>query len=319
MEKPNAESSEKPQELHALQLQEVPGPLHGINTTTCVGVTAAATDPLPDVEKKVLNALQDRYWWLSRCAQEKGQPQEQCTIEIGDARLDVYNYGEPLSEESRTTLAAAVRLFIRSTRARVIPNLVRYIIIDNVNPPNPHTGEGGYGDNNALSQSITLYPRAVENGPYRISGVRSLSAVLFHELSHNLEPVVAQAWQHTFGWHYLDTPRPLPGGSMQYAVCDQPERCPNDYASISPAEDFCESMVAALENAALDRARQEFLRHHVFHEDPHDTLAPATVTVKTGKDIITPRIPEPVLFYRKPPPIIRRKATSNAVQKTLEE
>lgn len=310
------------QDVQSLRLVEVSRPAEQSPADEqTISVIATDSDSQNAVEAKVRQALQERHWWLNSVFQKKGIPREQITMQVNGSPVDVYNFGQPLSPEAKNRLLDTVDLFARSVRMKVVPDLIRYILIDDERPANDNTGEEGYGYSYSDWKAITLYPRAVEDGPYRIDGVQSLAAVIIHELSHNVELTIRNEWMQAFGWQFLEKPKELPGGSMQNEECDNPERCVNTYATMRSSEDFCESVAVALLNSErLDPERLRFIQEHILAPTSSSESKVAATEEKHGDAVRLPEIIGPVHFSRKPSAIkaIRRRS-SGTVQHLLSE
>src|SRR5882724_6348951 len=63
-----------------------------------IEISVASEDtPKEEIEKMVRDKLVSGNWWLQEKWQEKGLPKEQIDIRVGDYKITLYNFGEPLT------------------------------------------------------------------------------------------------------------------------------------------------------------------------------------------------------------------------------
>lgn len=267
------------------------------NGVDLIKISARSDESQESVTKKLQDHLKAHCWWLQDYWREKGVPKEQFTIttEVGD--IQIYNFSEVLTERHLQELEGLISFFTQASDQSPLKE-IRYILLDNNQPPNPNTGEemNGYG---AIKESaVKLYPRGQKFMPHRISRASNFEGTVIHELSHKFSIPLRNDWSRTFGWKMLESPVQLPGGAHQHYKCESPERCVSEYAKISPDEDLCESMVAAIKAPdTLDPERLAFIKEKIFGSSHQST--PSEI-IKQNR-VTIPSVKQPVVFQRKEP------------------
>ena len=216
-------------------------------------------------------------------------PKEQVNIEIGDHKIALYNFNELLEGRHFEELKKAIEDFSEVNKSGEYLKDFKYILINDKREINSRTDEELYGLNSVYQDSvIKVNPRATESDKFRIEGVSAFEATIIHELSHLITADFVNKWAQKFNWHELKEPKKLVGDAYAYFESDNPERCISDYAKISPTEDVCESMVAALRKPELlDPEKLQFIRDELLQDS--ESL-PVTMERREGGGVELPKL-----------------------------
>ena len=239
-------------------------------------------------EKKFSEKLIKENWRLQKKWKEKiekSEIQEQIIIQIGNTALEIYNFGNLLEKRHIQELEQVVKMFAHIQDGRVFQK-VKYILIDNTQHRNIKTDEELNGYSNAENDnSIRLYPAGMQFSSHRIKTASNFEGTLIHEFSHSLANDFKNEWfrEKKFNWAFDKFGKEYLGGITQY-YNKQPDKCVSDYACLSPKEDFCESMVAALKmDKTLDPERLKFIKEKVLNSSVDKLLN--DISVKTEVSI----------------------------------
>lgn len=227
-----------------------------------------------EIEKRVRQELKNRNWHLQEYWQEKGLPKEQVDIQIGDYKITLYNFNEPLKERHLQELQKAIVDFSKVDNGKAFTK-VKYILLDNERPLNPISGEEFRGYGAGSDSAIKVYPKAIELDDYRVEetqnfkGISTFEATVIHELSHAMQDTVEgdlrNEWSDKFNWKLTREKKMFAGGAIQQLKTSQPERCVSKYAQANPEEDICESMIAVLRKPdVLDPEKLQFLKDRLL-------------------------------------------------------
>ncbi len=241
-------------------------------------------------------------WWLQEYWQEKGIPKEQITIRAGAISAELYNYGSEL----RPDQVAELEKIMTTLGAIPLPDQlqsVKYILLDNKTKINPNNDEEQRGNAFRSQGMLALYPRAMSDESHRIPNTTSFAGTLVHEYGHPLqqEGDFLDMWTKTFGWKLkpyeeVDWSKEVP---KRY-TSDQLDRCVSDYAKISPDEDICESLVAAVNNPdALDPERLKFIQDRWLKNVNPESAPQASLTIRSGNDVELPRTQDVIKYKVK--------------------
>lgn len=243
-----------------------------------------------EVEEKVRQRLVERCWWLKEHWRQKGLPTEQFVVNVGDKRVNLFNFGESLDERHLGELQGAIEDCASLDGGEIVGGKIEHILIDDEQPKNTRTGEDMNGYSSREERAVKLYPRALEPVEHRVKGVSNLEGTVIHELAHRVSVDFRNRWSERFGWRMLDTPEELPGGDMRYYKNDNPERCITEYAAIDPGEDICESVVGALRaHGQLDSERRDVIEKELLPDGQQEKLS-VSITKKEPDAIELPRI-----------------------------
>lgn len=248
------------------------------------------------VEESLRQDLIKENWWLKSEWAEKGIPKEQIEVEIEDRKIDIYNFGECLTDKHLEKLEKIIKEFSQIQDGESL-NEARYILIDNIPKTNPRTGEDYYGHGAVSDRAIKLYPRGLKFSPYRIEGVSSFEAVVIHELTHNITEKIINDWIKKFGWKSEGEDKE----GFRIWKSKKPEKCINDYARLNPEDDICESMVATLRNPKLlDPERLKSLKD-ILSLDEIGELKTSKIDLqkRREKEIKLPKLESPVKYKLK--------------------
>lgn len=267
------------------------------NSLNVIEISANSNETQEEVEKKLQEHLKDHNWWLQDYWRKKGLPKEQFTISTENGDIQIYNFSEALTERHIQELQNLMQVFIQARDKSPLQE-IKYILLDDLQHPNPNTGEDMNGYGPVKEKAIKLYPRGQQFIPHRVPEASNFEGTTIHELSHGFSVSLINEWANAFGWKMLDTPIQLPGGAYQYYGCTNPEKCISDYAKISPSEDICESMVAAIKvPEKLDPDRLAFIQKKIFG----DSRVQSPVEIKKQQNIFVPNLNQPIKYKRKKP------------------
>jgi predicted Zn-dependent protease with MMP-like domain len=284
------EGKEKP-----IQLQEIlKGDLAYESTMT---VRANPEDTIEQVEAMARARVKENNWFLQDYWIKK-KLKEKIVITAGKAALEIYNFYEHLEEWQLVQIQQSIADYARLRNNKVFEQ-VRHILIDDKQHINTQNGKelNGFA---GQGEAIKLYPNALKKLPHRVPGADNLEGTVIHELSHHLGKDFEQKWTEEFGWAWTDNRELLPGGTeFRYWINSEPERCVTEYAAINPAEDICESMVAAMRNPqALDPERYERLQEKFL---PTKDVEDSGFTAEAQKrNLKLPSLSQPVKYKRLP-------------------
>lgn len=251
-----------------------------------------------DIEKLVREKISKENWWLQKYWQEKGLPQEQLNVQLGDANIEVYNFGGFLEQRHIDELKQVMAIFSRIQEGKVFKK-INYILVDNARPINPNNDEEYRGYGARGDKAIKIYPRAVSAEQFRIQGVSNLEGTLIHEFAHVFgnDTEFSNKWRQKFLWKERAQPKRLSDGSTLVFESEHPERCVTSYASLDPKEDICDSVVAALEKPELlDPERLRFLKETLLKDFDIQGVGEPSIARHSGQEIKLPRMAQPVKF-----------------------
>lgn len=279
-----------------IELKEISN-VEGKDSIPEIEVKVNADTPISEVEKKVKDKLVKQNWWLQEYWSKKNVPKEQITIKIPDGNFEVFNFGESLKQRHFDELGNIVKIFSQINNGKFFES-IKYVLIDDIQKPNPHTGEEMCGYGPVEEKAVKIYPNGIKFKSHRIPTASNFTGTLIHEFSHTIDNEFKNEWIKEFGWTQLDKPKPSPGGSYQYYEVKNPKNCVSDYAKFSPDEDICESMAAYLtQYENLDPERREFIKSWISINDTEDSSV--SMTRKTNSEIELPRVKEPVIYEKK--------------------
>ncbi len=306
----NSESS--PAEIEPILLRQVKEGEQGFEEA--VSVPVYPDESQEDVESRLLELLVQKHWFLQGYWLNK-QPRERVTFIIGDRTLDLFNFEGELTSEQLDQIEKVIKDYASLSTPKVFER-VTAIVIDDQQPINPHTGTpmNGYGEQGG---AIKLYPSALQSVGHRVPGVSNLEGTVIHELSHSLGTDFQNRWAREFDWAMLDEPEILPGGAQKNYQVSEPNRCVTEYAQVNPAEDICESMVAALRNPdILDSQRLQRIRETLMPSESVDV--DISVTRKADNDISVPKLTQPVVYKTIPSKRLVFKVVTPSSEETSE-
>lgn len=216
-----------------------------------------------DIADSITQKLRDKYWWLRPKWQEKGLPAERIDVVSGNLSISVFNFDKPLSEDEIVSLRIMARIFSETTTAN---NNFQTILLNDVQEVNNYTGEGAFGHGDPESGTFEVFPRARVEPNFRNLPISAFLGTIIHEQAHSIvEPVssadIINAWIKKLNWRFdPEVVVKTEGGFPMSYFVDDPARCPSEYATFAPNEDFCESFVAALfAPKTLDPERLRFM------------------------------------------------------------
>ena len=214
------------QSIDDIIFREVKGGDSDFNTATVLNIEP--NQPEEEIRKKLAGQISEENWWLQKYWQEKGPPNEQLELTVGDNKLSIYNFGEKITDRHLVELERVVKEFFQIEEGKIFDN-VRYILIDNERKINleknleeEQNGEAPSGD-----KAIKLYPRGVQLGFHRIEGASNFEGTLIHEFSHLIPDIKLSfydAWREKFRWQLKGTTEV---GTKRYGKweCESPENC----------------------------------------------------------------------------------------------
>ncbi len=276
-----------------------------------------------DINKKVRIEKEKSQWYTSKEWRDKGQPQEQVEVQIGENTITIYNFSKEktLTEEH---LESTIRVIqeMASRFPEVLAKL-RWILINDEQLPSAWGDSEKYptsGMARSNWDAFEFYPRGLELSPYRQPYVSNFEGVFAHEMTHLIDGKFINEWQEKFKWISLydrkgwDS-RLSPDGTRLVFIHqetgqvvnsdylpDQPEQCVSEYAKLNEREDICESMVAYLYQPEklreLSPEKYEILAGHDANLPKTDVL----IHKVAKEDISLPVIdPEVVKYYIEEP------------------
>jgi hypothetical protein len=256
-------------------------------------ISGQAGDQEREIESKLRQQLAWHTWWLQQYWYEKGLPVEQFQLVTDrETQLEVYNWGESLSQRHLDELARVVET-CAIVKDGALLRAVDYILTDNLDYPNPQTGQPTNGQFQMMERGIVMFPSGTSFRPYRLPKVSNFTGTLIHEFGHAIDRGFRSRWMQKFGWKLRDQPVRLPHGALSEDYCVEADRCVNDYARFNVDDDICESVVAALTDpACLDNERLEFLRSQALNTEYHVKV----VSVQRIPAVQLPPIPNNVPY-----------------------
>jgi hypothetical protein len=273
------------------------------NSLDIIEISINKDEKQEKIEEKLKEYLKEHNWWLQDYWKKKGNPKEQFTVSTKIGDIQIYNFAEALTERHIQEFLDLIKVFAQAKDKSPLQE-VKYILLDDLQYPNPNTGEDMNGYGPVKENAIKLYPRGQKFIPHRIPEASNFEGTVIHELSHGFSVSLRNDWANTFGWKMLDNPILLAGGAYQYYKCSNPEKCISDYAKINPSEDICESMIAAIKAPKiLDPERLSFIKKKILGNN----IEKSPIEIKKQKNIRIPNINQPIKFRRKKPTIIKIK------------
>ncbi len=243
--------------------------------------------------------LKRRKWWLSDEWRNKGLPAEQVLIGIPQLGFDVYNYAERLTEKELEDFKQLASILSQLKR----PVRFNTFLIDDQQTINPNSGDPLNGKGSGVLQVIVIEPNTRKPIPHRVFEVGNFLGTLVHEASHFLvDPASSKdlinKWEEEIGWERIPDEARTPGDFPKTYALNDPDRCITSYGQISSAEDFCDSLVAALfVRDRLDPQRLAFLDRELGTDNVNlNNFGQAVVTKRTKGMIRMPRIDQE-FFY----------------------
>lgn len=277
----------KPNFVEVSQIEEHPN---------VIEITANENTSADEVERKVLEELKTHNWWLQDYWKEKGKPKEKMQIETNFGSIELYNFSNELEQRHIKELYEVISFFNNLSNDNPLSK-VKYILIDNIQHINPNTGTDMNGQNWNICKSIKIYPTGKSFQPHRVSNASNFQGTLIHELSHNLSSELVNKWITAFGWRELDEPVILAGGAIKTRECYNPENCVTEYARLSPSEDLCDSMIAAIISPnILDPHRLAFIKENILNYTNNTTSIEMNI-----EEPILPKLEKNIYFERKKP------------------
>lgn len=257
-----------------------------------------------EIKKKLTEQISQENWWLQKYWQEKGLPIEQIKVNIGNRKLNIYNFYEKLTDRHLKDLERVLREFSCIEDGRIFDE-IKFILIDNKRKIiterhlEKNLGEEKHGESRPKCKTIEIYPRGMEFTSFRINGVSKFEATLIHELSHSIpdiKPFFYNEWIKKFRWEIRGV---IEDGTERYGKweCEHPEKCVTEYAKYAPEEDISESMVAALRNPKiLDPERLQFLKDNLLIKIKEQKLSEIEAKRLTNSELELPAIESPIKF-----------------------
>ena len=289
----------KPESIDDIKVQEVFEREEGYKNAHVLHVRPERTKE--EVEAIFRESLVANNWWLQEYWQNK-TIKEQIVFKLGDLEVSVYDFNGKLNPEQIQNIESTLRLF-SSIRNGEVFDKFKTILIDDLQPQNPFTGNPTNGLGDMGPKAITLYPNALKSIEYRIEGVSNFEGTIIHEFSHSLGSDFRSEWRNKFGWKKRKEAYKLPSGAYLGEYNETPERCVTDYAKINAAEDMCESVVAAQKNPKiLDPERLEFIRAELLNQDVGGEQF--SCEIRNTEQVAFPRLTQPVLYTRKAPKMV---------------
>lgn len=276
------------------------------NDPNATEINIAPSIPDDEFEEEVKAMLKRKLgmkcWWLNdKFTNERGLPKEQISIEVraeetAIAKVDVYNFGDPLSDQHKAQIESVVAAVAKINAGEAF-NKVKYIFIEKADEQNKLTGEPTNGEATLLEyyQAIQIYPHGLRQERHRTGLPSNFEATVAHEIGHAFEDKHLVDWERQFGWKNIDTVATSPGGRQLKKTTDEP--CVSGYAAYEPAEDLADSIAVYLLDPELLRiihpGKLQFLedRLQVFKEDTD-----AKNESRNAADVKLPGITNPVKY-----------------------
>jgi len=279
----------------------------GVSGALEIPIIRPEDNTLQGLHTKIEDKLGKTHWWLMDYWREKGLPGEQFVFKAGELEIEVFNFHTPLTPSELAAFQKAVGIF-----ANVSGSLKhRTFLIDDLQAVNVHSGEDLNGENDPNAPIIKIQPNARRDIPHRIAEVGNFPGTLIHEGAHSLaDEKFKEGWGKQFGWSlHLDAPIRHPNGHVQYDIAAEPARCITEYARFNRDEDFAESFLASIiAPERLDPERLAFLQRRFDVLTARSFNGAVDVIKRSGNEVVLPRIPETVLFYRREPKAYIRTA-----------
>jgi len=244
----------------------------------------------PSEKDGVEKQLEKYYWWFNSGIIKDGFPDEQVIIEILSHKINVYNFGEAITDQELIEIRKAISIVARVDKGEHLKKL-QYLLLQKKDVPNPL-------DNNLLqygyamreAQTITINPAGRQPIPHRIQESSRLCGTLIHEMGHFIiisNDDFKTAWNNKF-WNSWNEEEKTDGSS--HRACSEPQRCINTYSSMSNLEDMAESLTAYLSGHELDSERKQLIETF-FSITPEEKM-PETdlVDKRKGQGVQLPRV-----------------------------
>ncbi|HOR01818.1 MAG TPA: hypothetical protein PKZ92_00990 [Candidatus Woesebacteria bacterium] len=285
------------------------------------GVVLPKTDE--EILSKIKSHMERREWFMANEWREKGQPDEQISICVGNKAIELYNYNKAsLTDEH---LAVLQRVFTQfGSHFPQLLDRLNYILIDNKQPESIWGDEDKYPLNGLAMKEWQVFkfsPRGVNTAiPHRLQFVSNFEGTGAHELTHFIEDLFSSAWQENFKWGYCmdNTERfkfkEVSPGKKQWCDKNTDQTFPSGkfpfedygfvsfYAQLNQSEDICESMVAYL--YAPEWLQQiSSKKYNIFKNIDANLQSPEVSVTRVDKDKIKlPEIkPEIITYYIEEP------------------
>ncbi|MDP3685627.1 MAG: hypothetical protein Q8R32_02240 [bacterium] len=293
--------------LHDLEFSEcAPG---SVTDGEILTVTAGLDEALETIQEKVRAMLVKRCWWLQHYWRTK-VVRQMVSITAGPVTLSTFVFGAPLESWHIETLLHVTTCFLQLRNGCAFRDL-RFLLCDDVQYHNTQNGEPALGYAGG-HETILLFPAARSNTPYRLPTTTKFEGAAIHEFAHKLHSdqqyvrsgadALLNRWKARFRWTSLPSDglgRVLPGGACIWDTIEEPARCVTDYGRSCAADDFCESLVAALTGPdLLDPERLRFLREEVI--PPTWKKLIVRVQCVEGTSVAFPALAQPVRYVRRP-------------------
>jgi hypothetical protein len=254
------------------------------------------------IEQRVRDELESKNWSLQPYWQEKGLPKEQINIELGNSKLEIFNFSNPLSDEQIETMKRVLSV-LSQIKDGLILHDIDYILINNNENLDVKSGNPRNGVTSPNMRVIQLYPNALKSIPHRVAGVSNFEGTLIHEYGHVLQndQEFNREWREKHGWRFLseEEHKQIDDHAHLYAN-DEPEKCPTEYARFSPGEDICESLVEAIKSPdLLDPERLKTLQENWLKAIDYNPSVEVIANRKIADQISLPTIPEPLKYKVK--------------------
>lgn len=276
----------------------------------------------PRTDEEILEFVRKQHegkrWYTLEYWREKGLPTEQLELIINDRQITVCNYNREKPFTDRHINRAKEVFGQLAARFPQILNEVRWLLIDNVQPPSLLGDDELYPTNGVATrehQVFRLMPRGMELFPHRIEATSNFEGTLVHESAHLIWDEFEDEWREKFRWEYCfdhkddwefgltkagerkwlnkQTGEMSPQGEFPL----QPDKCVNFYARQNAKEDICESLVAYVyDPELLKRVSPEkfgiLQRHDAKQETPD-----ISVRRVPEAEIKLPEIKPETVFY----------------------
>ena len=290
-------------------------------------INGVAVPPRTDEEilAKVKGDTERREWYMAEEWREKGQPNEQISVQVGGKTIELYNYNEAAMTDEH--LAVLQRMFTQfGSHFPQLLDRLNYILIDDKQPESVWSDENRYPLNGLAMKEWRAFkfsPRGVDTAiPHRLQFVSNFEGTGAHEFTHFMEDLFGSAWHENFKWDWCmdDTERfeliELSPGKKQWHDKTTGEAYPSGifphedygfvsfYAQLNQSEDICESMVAYLYAPEwLQQVSPK--KYDIFRSVDAGLQSPEVVITRVDKDKIKlPEIkPETVAYYIEEPKV----------------
>ena len=256
-----------------------------------------------DPVAKAREQLELNNWWLSARWQEKGLPQEQFVWQMGDKKVNIFNFGSSLLDQNIADFKTALDSLAAKTNFGA--DGLDYILIDNEDKPHPYAnaqeGQLIRGASVVPQKAIVLFPTVINEKSYRDgqigTNISGIQGIIPHEMGHQFEyksaganhDLVTNIWHNDYGFGQFNPDKRM-------FELTNPDETVSDYAKLNTSDDFCESLVAALYNP--DRLKEvspkklEFMQNVILKEGQVESAI-------SKVDVELPRLDSPTKYRKR--------------------